>query len=218
MPRAQISAAIAEDGRHAGERHAQEHDRQSRQRALDGPPSPFRSVDRRPQREQQEPGIGRGLHHEENDVLRQKRAGPKLEPGPELERLAGVELDHIDEEAPGHEAGPRPHQPGRAEHDQDSGNRVEHDDEVEQAIGGPRLGCELDFLQRVFWRRRDEERRLAPGGDVGDAAPLRQQTGAAHWCRRARSASRRDRADLPRAGLHAKQANRRSLSNGPWTS
>ncbi len=145
MLRAQISAGVAEDGRHAGERDAQEHNRQSRQGALDRPPSPLGAVDRRPQREQQEPSIGGGLHHEENDVLRQKRAGPKLEPGPELKRLAGIELDHVDEEAPGHEARARPHQPGRAEHNQDSGDRVEHDDDVEQAIGRPRLGGELDF-------------------------------------------------------------------------
>ena len=127
----------------------------------------------------EKPGIGGGLHHEENDVLRQKRAGPKLEPGPELKRLAGIELDHIDEETPGHEAWARPHQPGRAEHDQDSGDRVEHNDEVEQAIGGPRLGDELDFAcQRVFWRRGEDKRRLASRRDVGDAAPLRQQARA----------------------------------------
>ncbi len=209
---------IAEDGRHAGERHAQEHDRQSGQGALDGPPSPFGAVDRRPQREQEEPGIGGGLHHEENDVLRQKRARPKLEPGPELKRLTGIELDHIDEETPGHEAGPRPHQPGRAEHNQDPGNRVEHNDEVEQAIGGPRLGGELDFLQCVFWGRGEDKRRLASGRDVGDAAPLRQQTGADDGVDGRAATSRQDRADLRRAGLLAKLANRAQLSNGPWTS
>ena len=120
-----------------------EHDRQRRQRALDVAPSAFGPVDRRPQRKQEEPGIGGGLHHQENDVLRQKRPRPKLEPGPELKRLAGIELDHIDEEAPGHGPGTRPHQPGRAEHDQDAGDRVERHDDVEQAIVGARLGNEL---------------------------------------------------------------------------
>jgi hypothetical protein len=168
----------AEDRREAGERHAQEHDRESRQGALDCPPSSLRAVDGRPERKQQKPGIGRSLHHDKNDVLRQKHARPELEPGPELKRLAGIELDHIDEETPGHEARARPHQPCRAEHNQDSCNRVEHNDEVEQAIGGPRLGDELDVASRTLWRRRDDKRRLASRHDIGDAAPLRQQTGA----------------------------------------
>ena len=169
---------VAEDGRHAHERYAQEPNRQSRQRALDDPPSSFGPVDRRPQREQEEPGIGGGLHHEENDVLRQKHSRPKLEPGPELKRLAGIELDHIDEEAPGHGAWARPHQPSRAKHNQDPGNRVEHNDDVEQAIGGPRLGGELDSAARALRRRRDDKRRLASRHDVSNAAPLRQQTRA----------------------------------------
>ena len=41
------------------------------------------------------------------------------------------------------------------------GNRIEHNDEVEQAIGGPRLGGEPDFLQCVFWGRGEDKRRLA---------------------------------------------------------
>src|SRR5271156_3761783 len=53
---------IAEDGRHAGERHTQEHYRQSRQGALDRPPSPFGAIDRRSQRKHEKPRIGGGLH------------------------------------------------------------------------------------------------------------------------------------------------------------
>ena len=132
------------------ERDGQKEDRQSGQGALDAAPPAFGSVDRRSQREHEEPGIGRSLHHEKDDVLRQKRPRPKLEPGPELKRLAGIELDHVNEEAPGHCAWARPHQPGRAKHNQDPSDRVEHNDDIEQPIGWSGLGGELDFAAWTF--------------------------------------------------------------------